>query len=65
VEKVWKELQLLMEDEPSAENRAKEDELFFVLLNFLSDPQAPQDLTLKWYTPPPPSIGEAAPLFSF
>lgn len=47
VEKVWKDLQVLLEELPSSENRAKEDEIFQALLTFLSDPQAPQDLTLK------------------
>lgn len=40
---------MLLEELPSSENRAKEDEIFQALLTFLSDPQAPQDLTLKWF----------------
>lgn len=40
---------MLLEELPSSDNRAKEDEIFQALLTFLSDPQAPQDLTLKWF----------------
>lgn len=50
VEKARKELQTLVEELPSPQNRQREDELFLAILSFLADPQAPQDLTLKWYT---------------